>query len=213
MRQPETIQQAAGLLRRVHNLPTVAGSFSPFQVIVEYRRLADAHGAGGYPVDVDWLFGRAHEIETALSPTVLSPCLCHNDLINGNFLRETVTGELRLLDWEYAGMGDRYFDLGNLAAQHNFSLAQDTHLLRCYFGDAASPRLARLQLMKIASDFREAMWGILQSAISALDFDFCAYAARYFSRVSAGLQNPHLDEWLALVAREPTQSLPTVVNQ
>jgi hypothetical protein len=74
-------------------------------------------------------------------------------------------------------------------------------LLRSYFGDAVQPGLARLKLMKIMSDFREAMWGILQSAISSLDFDFRAYAARYFSRVSAGLRNPHLDEWLANVRR------------
>jgi thiamine kinase-like enzyme len=94
-------------------------------------------------------------------------------------------------------MGDRYFDLGNLAAQHNFGLAQDKQLLEAYFGEAAPPRLARLELMKVMSDFREAMWGILQSAISTLDFDFRAYADRYFSRVIAGLADPQFDNWLS----------------
>src|SRR5205085_7172549 len=112
-------QQAARLLRRVHHLPPILGVFSPFRVIVDYRRLAVAHGVTQYPVDADWIFNRAREIEQAFALAPLPPCPCHNDLLNENFLREAVSGELRLLDWEYAGMGDRYFDLGNLAAQHD----------------------------------------------------------------------------------------------
>ena len=201
MRRPETIQQAATLLRRVHDLPPIPGTFSPFQVVTDYRRLADARRATGYPVDVDWIFDRAHAIEVVFARDPLPPCPCHNDLLNENFLRETASGELRLLDWEYAGMGDRYFDLGNLAAQHDFGPEQDQLLLRSYFGDAAPSHLARLNLMKLMSDFREAMWGILQSAISSLEFDFRGYAARYFARISAGLRSQPLDEWLAIVRR------------
>jgi thiamine kinase-like enzyme len=199
MRRPDTVQQAASLLRRVHELPPIPGVFSPFQVIVDYHRLADSHGAIGYPVDVEWLFNRAHQIENAFALAPLPPCPCHNDLLNENFLRETATGGLRLLDWEYAGMGDRYFDLGNLAAQHSFDEVEDQALLLAYFGDAEPPRLARLQLMKIMSDFREAMWGMLQSVISVLDFNFRGYADRYFARVSAGLRDPRIDGWLAKV--------------
>ena len=61
--------------------------------------------------------------------------------------------------------------------------------------------------MKIMSDFREAMWGVLQAATSTLDFDFQAYSARYFGRVSAGLMDSRLDEWLADVTRESGRPL------
>ena len=33
------------------------------------------------------------------------------------------------------------------------------------------------------SDFREAMWGVVQSAVSELDFDFADYAAKHFERL------------------------------
>jgi hypothetical protein len=50
--------------------------------------------------------------------------------------------------------------------------------------DSSAPaRLARLTLMRVVSDFREAMWGVLQQAISTLDVDFVAYADEHFDRL------------------------------
>ena len=37
--------------------------------------------------------------------------------------------------------------------------------------------------MRFMSDFREAMWGVVQQAISELDFDFVAYADEHFERL------------------------------
>ena len=37
--------------------------------------------------------------------------------------------------------------------------------------------------MRFMSDFREAMWGVVQQAISELEFDFAAYAAQHFERM------------------------------
>ena len=50
--------------------------------------------------------------------------------------------------------------------------------------DAA--RRGRLALMRIVSDFREAMWGVLQQGISTLEVDFVAYAGEHFERLLAG---------------------------
>ena len=37
--------------------------------------------------------------------------------------------------------------------------------------------------MRFMSDFREAMWGVVQQAISELEFDFVTYAAQHFERM------------------------------
>jgi hypothetical protein len=37
--------------------------------------------------------------------------------------------------------------------------------------------------MRFMSDFREAMWGVVQTAVSELDFDFTAYATEHFDRL------------------------------
>ena len=50
--------------------------------------------------------------------------------------------------------------------------------------------------MRIMSDFREGMWGVVQTAISALDFDFAGYADEHLARVAAGLADPRFATWL-----------------
>jgi thiamine kinase-like enzyme len=105
------------------------------------------------------------------------------------------------VDWEYAGMGDPFFDLGNFSINHELTPAQDAVLLRAYDGaDPLPARLARLTLMRVVSDFREAMWGVLQQGISTLDVDFVAYAREHFDRLLANAATPVFEESLRATA-------------
>ena len=120
---------------------------------------------------------------------------CHNDLLNANLIHD---GErVRIVDWEYAGMGDRYFDLGNLSINNDFDEDADERLLAAYFGEPCTPaRFASLRLMRIMSDFREAMWGVVQLSLSDLDFDFAGYANEHFRRLRRSVADPRFERWL-----------------
>ncbi len=68
-------------------------------------------------------FDRLHrQLDTIPARPGSDACLCHNDLLNANFLDD---GTLRILDWEYAGMGDAFFDLANFSRNHDFHETQD----------------------------------------------------------------------------------------
>jgi hypothetical protein len=58
---------------------------------------------------------------------------------------------------------------------------------------------ARLKIMKILSDFRESMWGLVQIGISDLDFDFRDYAKKHFNRMTQNLRDPRWGEWLSTI--------------
>ena len=189
MGRPEMIARVARTLRTVHALAPVQGTFSPFQVVDEYARLARERDIR-FPSDFDRLH---RQLDTIPARPGSDVCLCHNDLLNANFLDD---GTLRILDWEYAGMGDAFFDLANFSRNHDFHETQDVLLLQGYFGQATPGRLARLRLMRVASDMREAMWGLLQSGISQLDFDFRDYADKHFQRAGEGIGDPLWSEWL-----------------
>ena len=122
---------------------------------------------------------------------------CHNDLLNANFLDD---GAIRIVDWEYAGMGDRFFDLANFSVNHEFGAEDDRRLVGAYFGVERDSDLASVRLMRFMSDFREAMWGVLQEGISTLDVDFRAYASEHFDRLLANAATPRFERALREVA-------------
>ena len=104
---------------------------------------------------------------------------------------------IRIVDWEYAGMGNRWFDLGNFAVNNELAPAEEEALLTAYLGaPPAAADLAALRLMRLMSDFREAMWGVVQRAISDLDVDFDDYATKHFDRLLAAIDD---DDFEALL--------------
>jgi len=193
VRRPETLRRVADSIRRVHGGPAVPGLFVPLRIVEAYRALAAERGVP-IPAAYDEARAVGRRIEAALLPAAIELQPCHNDLLNANFIDD---GErIRIVDWEYAGMGDPFFDLGNFSINHELEPDADELLLRAYDGEVHSSRLARLTLMRIVSDFREAMWGVLQQGISSLDVDFVAYAGEHFERLLANASGPRFEQAL-----------------
>ena len=166
--------------------------FSPFRVIEDSADIATRFKVE-FPDNFGWLIEQMITAESALLKTPYMPQLCHNDLLNANFLDN---GQIRILDWEYAGMGDSFFDLANFSAHHEFTDQQDRWLLGSYIGEFSDAHWARLKLLKIISDFREAMWAMVQIGISKLDFDFRGYSNTFFARTEKGMLEKNWQLWL-----------------
>jgi thiamine kinase-like enzyme len=197
VRQPETLRRVADSLRRIHDGPAIPGLFVPLRICEAYRALALARSVP-IPAEFDQAASIGRTIERAFleDPVALRPC--HNDLLNANFIDDGA--RIRIIDWEYAGMGDPFFDLGNFSINHELTEAEDRILLAAYDGMVRPAHLARLTLMRVVSDFREAMWGVLQQGVSSLDVDFVGYASSRFSRLLANAAEPRFQRALGEVA-------------
>lgn len=188
-KKPEVLQRIAGLLRYCHAamFDEFIGPFSVFETIRTYTASARKHGIA---VAHEWnqAFTLLDRIEHE-SVSHESLCLCHNDLLAANFIDDGST--VKLIDWEYAGRGDRFFDLGNLAV--NLQLDEDLErlLLRDYFGEMRADDHRRLKQMRLASDLREASWGYLQAAISKLYTPqyYLDYGRRHLERCLAAAKS------------------------
>jgi len=191
--QPENIRRVMEIVRGIHSMPEIPGTFSVFSTVENYAETARRYKVE-FPDNFDWLIERMNEAESALQtdPEPLRPC--HNDLLNANFLIDD--DQIYVLDWEYAGMGDVYFDLANFSDHHELSDKQDLWLLECYFGEVTDKQIAHLKIMKIMSDFREAMWALVQIGISELDFDYRGYANKFFGRVFENINDPRWGQWI-----------------
>jgi len=178
LREAEALRRIAQSLRAVHAGPPIAARFDSFRVVEAYAATAATHGVT-VPPAFERARGTAALVERARGPVPERPC--HNDLLTANFIDDG--RRIRIVDWEYAGMGDVFFDLANFAVNNGLTADETTSFMRAYFGDVRSEHERALTLMRFMSDFREAMWGVVQQALSELDFDFRGYAEEHFERL------------------------------
>jgi thiamine kinase-like enzyme len=164
-------------------------------LLTDYARIIAERG-GALPGE----YHRTQELVARIAEVLplADPAPCHNDLLPGNVLAtDADPGHALLVDWEYAGMGHPYFDLGNLAVNNEFDEAAQDRLLEAYFATPPTVgRRAALRLMMLVSDAREAAWGVVQGSISELDFDFADYAHQHFARLERHASDPRLEEWM-----------------
>jgi len=190
--EPETLRRIVQSIHRYHNGSAFPGTFSPFETVRNYHRLALEYQVA-FPETLPRVFALMERIEVALAVRhEMRPC--HNDLLASNFLDDGTT--IRILDWEYAGMGDPFFDLGNFAVNQSLDAERCELLLGYYFGDVRAADLAHLHLMRLASDLRESFWGFLQIGISELDFDYKQYAHHHLERFLSNVETSPFEQWL-----------------
>jgi hypothetical protein len=170
-------------LRSFHGSPPLRGSFDVFRVIERHADLTDSHR-------FDPLLQR---IESVVGE---DRAPCHNDLLPSNFVSDGT--RTRIVDWEYAGQNNPFFDLGNLAVNNDFGQDEEQELLALYFDEPCNAaRLARLKLMRIVSDAREWMWALVQTQISSLDNDYESYANSCLLRQTSSASDPRVAPWIS----------------
>ena len=195
--EPGTLRRIVESIRLVHGGSAFPGRFSAFGAARTLHGLALERGVRP-PAELNEALRLLARIEAAL-PSRDSDVPCHDDLLPGNFIDDG--RRIRIIDWEYAAMGDRFFDLGNLAVNLSLPDAACEALLAQYFGEARREDLARLFVMRMASDMRECCWGYLSQGISTLDFDFAEYGRRHLDRFLARAREASFGGLLELAGR------------
>ncbi len=194
---PATIRSVARLLHRLHSAPEVPGTFNLPLVIDDYISTAKRYGVN-MPSELDKALDYSRKIIDAIDRCPSRTAPCHNDLIAANFLQSR--DRLYLLDWEYAGMGDPYVDLGNCAVNFCMDEAACTVLMESYLDrEPSTAEMAQLHLLRVLSDLREAMWSYVQIGISTLDVDFHAYGMKHLDRFLLNAKSDSLKTWLGAV--------------
>jgi len=131
LKEPGNLERAAVLLSRVHAVPLAGPVVDLGAAINRYAAVVSSpHGE---------LVKTAHRLlARSVAGTSGSQCFCHNDPTPGNFIAAP-DGDLRLIDWEYAGLCYRGFDLAALAVGADLDADQVRRLLGAYRGREPTP--------------------------------------------------------------------------
>ena len=192
------VERAARTFRRMHRHPEAfAGRFDVFAQIDEYLALLRRNDAR-IPEGYDALHKESDAARRALAenPAPLAPC--HNDPLAENFVDSP--GRMYLVDWEYAGMNDPMWDLGDVSVEAGFGPEQDEALLRAYFeGDPPAAQRGRMVLAKGLCDLVWTLWGLLQVMNDNPVEDFWAYSINRFERCQRLMASEEFAEAIAAV--------------
>ena len=139
-------------------------------------------------------------VRAALDAHQMPLAPCHCDPLCENFLD---TGErMWIVDWEYSGMNDPMWDLGDLAIEAGFDAAQEEEMALAYFGaEPTAAERGRIVIYKAMCDLLWTLWGLIQLANENPAEDFRAYADGRFARCRALMADPGFADHVAAVAK------------
>ena len=175
--------------------------FELFSMIDEYLEILSGKTVD-FPEGYHDLLTDSEGVRKALEAHPLPSAACHCDPLCENFLD---TGErMWIVDWEYSGMNDPMWDLGDLSVEAGFDAAQDEEMISAYFGgEPRADELGRIVIYKAMCDLLWTLWGLIQHANDNPAEDFWAYSTGRFKRCRTLMASPGFQGHVAAVARGP----------
>ncbi|RUZ72988.1 LPS biosynthesis choline kinase [Mesorhizobium sp. M7A.F.Ca.US.006.01.1.1] len=198
--RPGSPARAGEAFRKLHNSGAVfTFRFELFAMIDDYLKVLSTKEIA-LPAGYHDVVREAEAVRSALAAHPLPLVACHCDPLCENFLD---TGErMWIVDWEYSGMNDPLWDLGDLSVEGKFDTAQDEEMMRAYFGDEARPaERGRIVIYKAMCDLLWTLWGLIQLANNNPVDDFRTYADGRFARCKALMETSEFSRHLAAIRR------------
>jgi len=190
--------RAGRALAKLHGSgETFAFRFELFSMIDDYLSVLSTRDVT-LPEGYHDIVKAAEPVKQALAenPAPLAPCHC--DPLCENFLDDG--DRMWIVDWEYSGMNDPLWDVGDLSVEAAMDAAAEAGLLRGYFGRAPTPaETGRVVIYKAMCDLLWTLWGLIQHADDNPAEDFWAYATTRFDRCKALMQSADFPAHVAAV--------------
>jgi thiamine kinase-like enzyme len=193
----DRLEKVVDAMRQYHDRATFVNEIYVFDMIREY--LEKARGVDArFPDDMDWMLALSDDIEQAMKRNAPANVACHCDLLSENFMLDE-SGKMWVIDWEYGGQTDPYFDLGDFCVEHPLSEEEERFIITRYCGAFDEVAYARMMLHKIVADLWWSIWAMIQVRLSKLDFDFYDYGMNRVRRLHGNAANPAFPSWLETV--------------
>lgn len=191
--------RAGAALRQLHRSGEVfAVRFELFQMIEGYLDVLSQKTNSALPEGYHDVVAAAAPIREALDahPATLAPCHC--DPLCENFLDDGQ--KMWIVDYEYGGMNDPLWDLGDVSVEGHFTDAMETQMLLAYFGrPPTAAEKGRVVIYKAMCDLLWTLWGLIQHADDNPAEDFWLYAVTRFERCKSLMNDPEFDAHVASV--------------
>jgi len=170
-------------IRKIHKseivLPRI---FNPLSGVKEMYRILNNLEINCPEFDIEGVIKNLEKLSEIANISESEFTASHNDLLADNFVlvengnRGKYKEPMYLIDWEYAGMAPRYYDLADMFQEILVPRDVEKNIVKHYCeGKEFEKTLYLIDLFKPFPDIYWFLWSMIQLNISKIKFDFYNY--------------------------------------
>lgn len=196
--RPGAIKRAGKAFAKLHNSgENFEFRFELFNMIDNYLNILSKKDVK-FPEGFHDIVKASNPIKEALkaNPVKLTPCHC--DPVCENFLDDGKN--IWIVDWEYSGMNDPLWDLGDFSIEAKMNEDKESELLLAYFGkEPTAEQKGRVVIYKAMCDLLWTLWGLIQLADGNKADDFWSYSTKRFNRCKKLIGKPDFEKHITAI--------------
>jgi len=191
------LPRIADVCRTLHAGPPFVNPFDMFDIQARYLALVTERGYRLPPRYLDFA-DQVHTMRVAMAAAAEPRVPCNNDLLAANIIDDG--DRLWLIDYEYSGMNEASFELGNIWSESTLPEEALDVLVHSYWQRADPAKVARARLWALMSKYGWTLWASIQASVSPIEFDYWSWGMEKYERAMEEFDSPRFEEWLAAVA-------------
>jgi thiamine kinase-like enzyme len=195
--KPELHELIVDPIRRIHRSKArLSKLFDPPVEVEKMARILSQDVGASYPeFDIAGTLAKFRRLAEHSAIPKEQYTVSHNDLLAENFLlvcdpyKDRFSRPLYIIDWEYAGMAPRYYDLGDMFQEVLVPREVELAIVERYCdGECAGDTMRLIDLYKPYPDIYWFLWALIQKNVSSIKFDFYTYGKVKYDNAQKNLR-------------------------
>lgn len=163
---------AMDIYRKLHGGEQFANTNTLFDQIDLHLDQLQEHSID-VPSWVHGLIDEYRDVKARFLASGLDIVPCHNDPMPGNFMVKD--HQMRIIDFDFCGNNEESCEVALFIAEMFYDDEDMLPLLEEYFGAVDERHLARVRAARVIGDIKWGLWGIINSVVRTVQFDYWKY--------------------------------------
>ncbi|MFC1890402.1 phosphotransferase [Thermodesulfobacteriota bacterium] len=189
-------QKIVDPIRKIHESDVrLKRIFNPLVEVMKMSAILDGLNVDYPEFDIAGTIDRLGKLSTIINIRESEYTPCHNDLLADNFILinedaiHRYDAPMYIIDWEYAGMGPKYYDLADMFQEVLVPRDREKRIVEVYSdGSSFEQTLYHVDLFKPFPDIYWFLWSLIQLNISTIEFDYHRYGETKYQNAMENLK-------------------------
>ena len=183
-------------VRKIHSSNAkVKKIFDPYRQCVKMYDILNSLNANFHEFAIDKTLPKLRALTNKINIPENKYVITHNDLLAENFIlvnekyKDKFEKPLYIIDWEYAGMGPKYYDIADMFQEILVPRDVELKIVESYCeGKNFEETLFYCDMFKPFPDIYWFIWSLIQLTVSKIKFDYYSYGEKKYNNAVKNIE-------------------------